>query len=122
MVIGDHPFSKLPKSSGHIDSTPNVLIVSGQNWVVCRTADTTRLIWFIHLRFMPEQEIWGSVNGGAEGMLYGTAVTFATVVPSPPGMMGRHLLKIRVGNKTYESITIVTACQLSTVSDTAANR
>lgn len=108
--LGTHPFSKMPKSSGKLDKTPEVLILRGQGPTICSTGTKTKLVFFIHLKWMPAQDVYVSANGGPETNLHGTSLTVNVNAASPRGMLSYHTLSVRVGSKTDKVTTGVIDC------------
>jgi hypothetical protein len=113
-LLGNHPFSPMPGSSGKLDKTPNVLIVSGQDLVHCVAEGPARLYFFIHLRWMPAQEVlaWsGDVKPETPAQLFGTQLTVRMLVTGPPpGVWATHVLTIQVGKQLYRRSTILANC------------
>jgi hypothetical protein len=105
----------MPKSSGKLDKTPNVMISPGQTYVTCGGTEKTRLVFFIHLRWMPFQEIFvwsGEEKPSEPARMFGKEFTVTLVAPPPPpGSWDYHQLNILVGERTYTVGTILADCQ-----------
>lgn len=115
-VLGDHPFSNGPKSSGKLDKTPEVLLVRGQDYVVClpERSETAKLVYFLHLKWMPPQEVWtwgGPVDAGVDRQkLFGNALTVNVNARGKRGFLSYHQINFLVGGQTYSFTTIVMDC------------
>lgn len=106
-----HPFSTMPGSRGKIDTTPNVLILRGQDYVVCTKGDvTTKWTYFVHLRFMPPQEVLVRAYQGEWKKLFGTSLTVNVSGKGKAGHLSYHQTDIKVGEKVYELTTILMDC------------
>ena len=110
-LVGDHPFSSLPKSSGKLDKTPEVLVLRGQNPQVCRADQKPfTLYYFIHLRWMPFQKIWVEDEKGGEVELFGKDFTIKVKVRSQAGKWIWYETKFRTEEQGYQVTTLVMDC------------
>lgn len=111
-ILGTHPFSTLPKSSGKLDKTPRVNIIRGQAPEVCMVGEKTPLVYFIKLLWMEPQKVWIGVNGEPRSLsLFGTELTVNVKALGKPGYATYHELNIEVGEKLYNITTVVLDCQ-----------
>lgn len=114
LVIGNHPFSSLPQSSGQLDRTPDVLIARGESDVVCGKGDSTELHFFVTLRWMPAQQIiaWtGRVDSNSQrAYMYGSTVSLTVNARGVPASAAYHQVNFLVGGRTYSVTTIVLDC------------
>lgn len=123
-IIGTHPFSKLPKSSGKLNKTPEVLILRGQDYVTCSTGQLQELKFFIYLKWMPAQEVWvwagpASPRPEKPGRLFGTQLTVNMKAAGKPGFMVYHQLNIEVGGVVREVTSILVDCSFAGSTATA---
>jgi hypothetical protein len=96
--------------SGHIDTTPRVEIQRANAPQLCRTGEKTKITYFIHLLFMPAQDVFFTANEGPELNLFGTNLTVSVNAECKPGYGCLHSLKARVGQKIYTIDTLVIDC------------
>lgn len=104
-------FSTQPHSSGRIDTKPNILVVSGQSHTICRKSDVTPMVWFVHLRHMPAQQMMASVSGQTLESEFGTQGTFSFNGNTPAGKVVSFTITFLVGSWSYETTTTVGQCQ-----------
>ncbi len=113
-ILGDHPFSDGPKSSGHVDVSPHVVILRGQDYQLCANPAKEKsrtLYFFVYLNNMGPRKVTvttvsGSKTVEAEGEL--TVKVNAQIVE---GYLAYHTTRIEVeGDKAYEMTTVIGRC------------
>lgn len=108
-------FGYRPQTMGKLDKTPEVLILRGQDYITClpRGAEQVKLTFFVHLRWMPAQEVlvWsGDTKPENPARLFGTELTVNMNAHSKKEMLSYHQLNLEVAGRTYDMMTLVADC------------
>jgi len=108
----------MPKSSGKLNKTPEMLILRGQDYVACLPARTQRLDlkFFIFLKWMPAQEVlvWtGSERPAKPQSLFGTELTVNMISYSRPGTVTYHTLNLELAGVLRQVTTVIVDCSLA---------
>lgn len=110
-LVGDHPFSSAPRSSGKLDKTPEVFIQRGQSPQVCRENEKDfHLYYFIHLRWMPYQKVWVERADGSEVELFGKDFTIKVKARASAGKWTWYQTKFRTEKQSFSVTTLVMDC------------
>jgi len=117
-LLGKNPFSSLPKSSGKLDKSPEVLVLRGQSPEICALPGPVKLRYFVHLKWMPAQSLWVENHAGGEikeDELFGQTFTIIVSSKATEGMVNYVETKFRTIGQDFSVVTAVVGCPAASV-------